>query len=310
LAGYVTLFHFCSPFRKPIPGTIVRICQALILPPYQRAGHGRQMLATIHRWVRGEYVAAAAAAAATTTTKTPTLLPTSLACADADSATIVAADHFADIVEINVEDPAPAFVALRNRVDFEEFLRAKKKGEPWIVAVDDNDDKSRRTTCSSSNGGGGGRNDDAAKSLAAAAAADSNVHDEAFFQPLTEARARSAATRAKITSRQIHIVYELDRLYYVFQLTKKHGVVFEQQQAKNDDSSSNSNRSDHDNKNILDNEHLEKQFRLMVKRRLKREHKEDLSNCKGGKAEMQALLAKLYDDQRSMYEAILSSMLK
>jgi hypothetical protein len=272
LAGYVTLFHFASPFRKPRPGTIVRICQAMILPPFQRAGHGRQMLLTIHRLVHGEY---AAASTATTTT-----LPSSL---EAAAAAITAADH-SDIVEINVESPAPAFVALRNRVDFEEFLRANEKGEPWIVSLDHA--QGNKTT--STDGGGG-----------IDATVAENVHDETFFQPLTEARAKSAATRAKITPRQIHIVYELDRLYS-FQLTK-------QQQSKQNSDSSDNHHHHHHHDNV--DENLEKQYRLMVKRRLKREHKEDLSACKG-KTEMQTLLAKLYDDERSMYDVILASMLK
>jgi histone acetyltransferase 1 len=41
--GYMTLYHFQSPFRKPKPGVVVRICQALIIPPYQRLGIGRTM---------------------------------------------------------------------------------------------------------------------------------------------------------------------------------------------------------------------------------------------------------------------------
>jgi histone acetyltransferase 1 len=265
LAGYTTLFHFMAPFRKPLPGTIVRICQAIVLPPYQRAGHGRQMLRTIHRWVHGEYA------------KTPF----------DDSAALVAAadsrnngntrhandiDH-SDTVEINVESPAPAFVTLRNRVDFEEFLRASERGEPWIKSSD------------------GGIDDEAA------VAAEVNVDDEAFFQPLTETCAKAAATRAKITPRQIHLVYELDRLYYLFKLTKHRDA---KQQSKD-------NTGTRESEERIEN--LEKRYRLMVKRRLKREHREDLSTCKG-KTEMQAHLAKLYDDQRSMYDIILASVLR
>lgn len=43
-AGYMTLFHFSSPFRKPKSGTVLRVCQALVLPSLQRAGHGKAML--------------------------------------------------------------------------------------------------------------------------------------------------------------------------------------------------------------------------------------------------------------------------
>jgi inhibitor of KinA sporulation pathway (predicted exonuclease) len=212
------------------------------------------MLLTIHRWVHGEYATPGAALAADCKSKGNT------------HANI---DH-SDIVEINVESPAQAFVALRNRVDFEEFLRANEQGEPWI----------KSTTISD-----GGID---------AAVAEDNVDDTAFFQPLTEACAKAAATRAKITPRQIHLVYELDRLY-LFKLTQHRDA----QQSKDN--------ATHESARI---ENLENLFRLMVKRRLKREHKEDLSACSKGKTEMQALLAKLYDDQRSMYDAILASVLK
>ncbi|KAL3763120.1 hypothetical protein ACHAW5_010750 [Stephanodiscus triporus] len=94
LAGYFTLFHFKSPFRKPRPGIIVRVCQALILPPYHRAGHGSEMLMSIH-----------------------------------DYANNTIEDEYSsgmEIVEINVEDPAPAFVALRDAVDYQRFTSTKK----------------------------------------------------------------------------------------------------------------------------------------------------------------------------------------
>ena len=87
LAGYITLFSFYSPFRKPQPGLVMRICQALILPPYQRDGHGRKMLHTIYDLAHQIF-----------DTKEKGQEP---------------------IREINVEDPAPAFTALRNSVDFQ-----------------------------------------------------------------------------------------------------------------------------------------------------------------------------------------------
>lgn len=46
--AYMTLYHFHSPFRKPNPGVVVRICQALVLPPYQRLGIGRRILRTLY----------------------------------------------------------------------------------------------------------------------------------------------------------------------------------------------------------------------------------------------------------------------
>mmetsp|Transcript_25700 Transcript_25700/g.80461 ORF Transcript_25700/g.80461 Transcript_25700/m.80461 type:complete len:451 (-) Transcript_25700:2940-4292(-) len=39
-AAYQTVFHF----RNPVRGVVARVCQALVLPWYQRQGHGRRLL--------------------------------------------------------------------------------------------------------------------------------------------------------------------------------------------------------------------------------------------------------------------------
>lgn len=75
LVGYYTLFSF----RNPYAGTRLRICQALILPPYQGQGLGRQLLAATYRM----------------------------------------AQRNAEVVEVTVEDPAPGFQQLRDAIDFE-----------------------------------------------------------------------------------------------------------------------------------------------------------------------------------------------
>ena len=49
LVGYTTLYYFNSPFRKPIPGYIVRVCQMLILPQHQRRGHGLEMMESLYQ---------------------------------------------------------------------------------------------------------------------------------------------------------------------------------------------------------------------------------------------------------------------
>ena len=92
LAGYITLFHFHAPFRKPHPGIIVRVCQALILPLYQRAGHGSELLLSVHEY------------------------------AERYLNDFASSSNGMDIVEVNVEDPAPGFVALRDSVDYKRFL--------------------------------------------------------------------------------------------------------------------------------------------------------------------------------------------
>ena len=48
LAAYMTLFYFNAPLKRPKGGTIKRVCQALVFPPYQRAGHGREMLNAVY----------------------------------------------------------------------------------------------------------------------------------------------------------------------------------------------------------------------------------------------------------------------
>ncbi|KAL7478608.1 hypothetical protein ACHAW6_004370 [Cyclotella cf. meneghiniana] len=87
LAGYLTLFHFHAPFKKPEPGIVLRVCQALIFPPYQRAGHGSEMLHSVYEYAE-KY-----------------------------------APEGSKIVEVNVEDPAPGFIALRNCVDYSRFSK-------------------------------------------------------------------------------------------------------------------------------------------------------------------------------------------
>jgi len=142
LAGYMTLYHFESPFRKPLGGTIVRVCQALILPMYHRMGHGKRMLHAVFG-----------------------------ICSHADNNN--------NIVEVNVEDPAPAFSSLRDVVDWERY---QQTGRQWFV-----DDK--RFAC---------------------------CHDIAkaeFFAALKESDALEITTVALTTARQIQTVHELDRLH-------------------------------------------------------------------------------------------------
>lgn len=72
-AGYTTLFRF----HNPIHGSKMRICQALVLPPYQRRGLGRLMLTRVYELARTD----------------------------------------ANIVEVTVEDPCEGFRSLRDIVD-------------------------------------------------------------------------------------------------------------------------------------------------------------------------------------------------
>eukprot|EP01041_Mallomonas_annulata_P013165 gene13165-27849_t len=69
--GYFTLFTFINP----LVGSRIRVCQALILPPYQRKKLGQHMLLCVYRLAQ-----------------------------DRDA-----------VVEVTVEDPAPGFQILRNK---------------------------------------------------------------------------------------------------------------------------------------------------------------------------------------------------
>ena len=208
LAGFVTLFHFSAPFRKPKPGTIIRVCQAVVLPPYQRSGHGRELLHKVHDLAQGKF----------------------------DN---VIGKYGESIVEINVEDPAPGFVALRNLVDFERYLMAKKSLEDWL-----------KNYCL-------------------------DVGEVGYFDLLPESTARELSRMSKMTVQQMQVVYEIDRLHGMKKGGEKHLHKYENM------------------------------YRLMVKKRLNRDHKEDLSACRHKDA-MKELLSELYKEQRAMYDAILS----
>jgi histone acetyltransferase 1 len=189
LCGYVTLFHFSSPFRKPKAGIVMRICQVLLLPPYQRRGHGKILVRTVHEL----------------------------------------ANESDDIVEINVEDPAPGFVALRNRVDYEMLVESVESENPWLP---------------------------------------SHYLQAGCFSTLREIDISRAASLGCITPRQVQIAYELYKLQEIPQGAD------------------------------------DKEFRLMVKKRLLKLHRERLSSFKT-KKERQAFLAELWREVHSEYNAIL-----
>lgn len=206
LVGYATLFHFNAPFHKPEPGIIIRICQALVLPPFQGQGHGKRMMQCIYSVAHGRYTGVH----------------------DGDQS----------IVQINVEDPAPGFVAMRNKVE----MKLLEDHPEWWPA--------------------------SRKKLA--------IVEEAFFGSIPEAEAIQLSAIAKITPHQIHIVNELLKL--------KALQSFESTDGRDE---------------------LERRFRLLVKRRLNKDHREELSSlC--SKEEKKAKLATLFAEQFALYNATLS----
>ena len=219
LAGYITLFHFHAPFHKPEPGIIVRICQALVLPPYQRQGHGQTLMTCVYDLAHDRY-------------------------------SDIYDDCYKDdtkIVQINVEDPAPGFVALRNKVDYQLVCQHLE----WFPTK------------------------------------PSKIGHADFFTPLTEIQAQAASALAKITPRQMHLCHELTKLR----------AVQQQQQQQRAMSTSETTM-------IQKVDELEKPFRLLVKKRLNKEHREEMSALPT-KAGKQALLAKLFDKELKHYESIL-----
>ena len=153
LAGYITLFHFHAPFRKPKSGIIVRVCQALILPTYQRAGHGSDLLLSVH-----EYAARYLNDYASTSTGM-------------------------DIVEVNVEDPAPGFVALRDSVDYKRFVLLLESMRDTIDKLPDLKYLQKYP-----------------------------VTSKEYFQPSAPDGGLSLASLLKITKRQTEVMHEIYKL--------------------------------------------------------------------------------------------------
>lgn len=211
-AGYMTLFSFFSPFKKPKPGIVLRICQAIILPFYQRQGHGKKLMECVYDFANGKY---------------DVLLERN-------------SSLMKEIVEINVEDPCPAFVLLRDMVDYSKFVSKCEEGDSWI---------------------------------------SSEYLNEDCFQPLTDADATSAACKAKMTKTQIHIVYEISKLKSTLNLMSKETTAAED---------------------------IMKKFRLMVKKRLNRLHKEEIGACGDNTEDKQAYLSYLYQKAYEHYLYILN----
>lgn len=235
LVGYTTLFHFNSPFKKPRPGIVLRVCQALILPPYQRGGHGSIMLNQVYNISEGLYDA-------------------KLKQADLEES----ATDMDEIVEVNVEDPAPDFVALRNKVDFKRFKDSFACADAGKEAVN-----------SKYLGGN-------------VALSGPDIENEAFWLPLPESEAIAGASKLRITPQQVYIAHEIFKLY-----------ALEAHIARLCDS-------------VESIEGLEKKYRLMVKKRLLKVHREELGAC-GGKEEQKAKLGQIFDDTLRQYRSLLQS---
>jgi histone acetyltransferase 1 len=235
LVGYMTLFHFSAPFHKPEPGILVRICQALVLPPYQGQGHGqRLMMQGVYDMAHGKCGGVAY-------------------CSNDDPTTIV---------QVNVEDPAPAFVALRNKMDLQLLT---DHPDWWPLSASNSQKQSTNKP--------------------------TGADDETFFTALSDADALRTSALAKITPRQVQLVKELQALQACL-------PPLSLSAAANSTTGNNNNNTGEDGL-------LFKRFRLMVKKRLNKEHREDMSAFPT-KDEKKAFLTTLFDDEYQRYRAVLS----
>lgn len=232
LVGYFTLFHFIALFHKPEPGLIVRVCQALILPPFQGQGHGRRLLQAVYDLAHKRI---------------------------AQKRSIKGGAQYDNIIQVNVEDPAPAFIALRNRIDFklvlEHYVEWKwpESGALWSSTLP--------------------------KSLA------SKGELSPFFSAMTEKEASEMSKKTKITPKQMHVANELLKLKAIHTIAKQ----------------------ERDRITTTDMDTIERLFRLMVKRRLNKEHRDELLE-QPTKDDQKALLAKLFDKELKGYKRILSKL--
>ena len=94
-AGYMTLFSFLNP----IAGCKERVCQAMVLPPFQGRGLGRRMLLFVYRLCGAN----------------------------------------PEVAEVTVEDPCPSFQLLRDRVDLEWLWNALLMQEDGRTIVSSTD---------------------------------------------------------------------------------------------------------------------------------------------------------------------------
>jgi len=166
------------------------------------------------------------------------------------------------------QDPAPGFVALRNCVDYERFLREhrhqrgvsnlwKRLGEGRErLIIDEEADK--------------------------------------FFAPLSDKQLGRVADAMRITTKQVQLIYEIDRLSQMEEFIEK---------------LSRTSSTSKDDKKQQQIEDLEKRYRLMVKKRLNKSYREELSACRT-KKEMQDCLSDLFDESLNHYRSVAASVRK
>jgi hypothetical protein len=204
------------------------MCQVVVLPSFQRAGHGKMMMLGAHDIARGAFSG---------------ILPPTV-------------EQRGDIVEVDVEDPAIEFTALRDRVDYEKVRDAIANDPRSALGVN---------------------------------VAGLSPSQEEYYLPLDGQALVEASSSVKITPDQIQIALEL---------YKRHALdeeIARQMRGKK-------------KKPALKRQavaRLEGMYEAMVKQRLYKVHREDISGCGGGKAEKDAVLDYLYDETMAHYRSLL-----
>ena len=246
LAGFMTLFTFYSPFKKPKSGNVLRICQALVLPPYQRQGHGKAMMRAVYDYAKGS---------------NNDILRSEIDHAkyninngDGNGNGDGGGPTFQEIVEVNVEDPAPGFTYMRDGIDYQLF---EAMAADAIVSDSESDD------------------DSAIKGIL-----KMGYCKDSCFPVMAETDAITLASKVRITKTQIQIGYEIFKLARMTRFLGNHDCAMEEKVE------------------------MEKQFRLMVKKRLNGLHREIIGACPT-KVEKQKMLSKLFDESLEVYKSLL-----
>ena len=259
LVGYVTLFAFNAPFHKPKGGIILRICQVLILPLYQRCGHGKILIRAVYDYAHGRM--------------------NKVINQNINSNSHNQKNYDEEIVQVNVEDPAPSFEALRNCIDYEIFHENYNQNSTNCDEDDDNDVKEQKS-------------DHLFLPL--------RHYQDDCFEPIPDNIANHAASKAKISKVQIQIAYEIYKFAARNRLIEAVKHQQEKQQQQNDVSKGTTNGAVESSEII---EAIEKDYRLMVKRRLNQFYREDLGAC-ATKEEKKQKLANLFEMTLAQYEKI------
>ncbi len=297
LVGFMTLFGFFSPFKKPKAGIVLRICQALILPPYQRSGHGKVFMNTVYKYAHGLYDE--------TISSTLSSGSSGSNIASNNSGTTTKSMAY-EIVEVNVEDPAPGCEALRNRIDYElfrenykQFLEKDSRENNLTIPTSDTNHNPNLTAATDA--------DNIVTVKKEMLFLPSKYYHEQFFDPIKESDAAKAAALARISKTQIHIAYE------IYKLSSRNTIIHNLKKGILSSSSSLSSSSPLASLPLLTQEQVqteieevEKKFRLMVKKRLNHFYSEDIGACETKDAKKKKL-ADIFEKTMKEYAKVLPS---